>query len=215
MNDGAIRMVVVSDRVLSRTALVGVLSANPNCVITGQSDSLEDALSLCSVQPVDAVVVDAEIISQGNTGTGTLVADLAMPYLAPEESSAIADLFPQDGILPPWRIATADVSSLSDRERQVFLLLGFGLSNRQIGRRLNVTERTVKAHVGRVMAKLGLKSRLQSGLAALMYLTERGRHPHDGDEIRHPHGRGAMGPEQGDRARPRARGPGLRFAENG
>lgn len=60
---------------------------------------------------------------------------------------------------------------LSPREQEVFLLLGFALSNRSISHELGVTERTVKAHVGRVLAKLTLESRLQAGLAAFAVLT--------------------------------------------
>jgi DNA-binding NarL/FixJ family response regulator len=55
---------------------------------------------------------------------------------------------------------------LSPRELEVFRLLSTGLSNRQLSRSLGITERTVKAHVGSIMRKLGLESRLQVGLAA-------------------------------------------------
>ena len=58
------------------------------------------------------------------------------------------------------------LEQLSQRELQVFALLGMGLSNRRISAVLVIGERTVKTFVGRVLAKLGLESRLQAGLAA-------------------------------------------------
>ncbi|MFQ6852066.1 LuxR C-terminal-related transcriptional regulator [Streptomyces sp. 35M1] len=61
------------------------------------------------------------------------------------------------------------VRDLTDREFEVFILLGRGLSNQAISRLLLVTERTVKAHVTRVLAKLQLESRLQAGLVAQSY----------------------------------------------
>jgi DNA-binding NarL/FixJ family response regulator len=69
-----------------------------------------------------------------------------------------------------WQLDLGRLRDLSPREREVFLLLGFGLSNRRIARVLGVTERTVKAHVGQVLSKLVLESRLQAGLAAFNLL---------------------------------------------
>jgi DNA-binding CsgD family transcriptional regulator len=65
------------------------------------------------------------------------------------------------------------VEQLSQRELQVFALLGMGLSNRRISAVLAIGERTVKTFVGRVLTKLGLESRLQAGLAAAA-LADRG-----------------------------------------
>ncbi|MFF8725427.1 helix-turn-helix transcriptional regulator [Streptomyces sp. NPDC015171] len=69
-----------------------------------------------------------------------------------------------------WQYQLAQVESLSERERQVFSLLGAGLSNRAIASRLRVTERTVKAHVANILAKLKVESRLQVGLVAQAHL---------------------------------------------
>ncbi|MBV6699796.1 response regulator transcription factor [Kitasatospora aureofaciens] len=65
--------------------------------------------------------------------------------------------------------ALASIATLSVRECEVFDLLGVGRSNREISGQLRVSERTVKKHVGSILEKLGLESRLQIGLAALAY----------------------------------------------
>lgn len=53
---------------------------------------------------------------------------------------------------------------LTARETQVALLLAEGLSNKEIATALDISEPTVKKHVGQVLAKLGLQDRLQAGL---------------------------------------------------
>ena len=60
------------------------------------------------------------------------------------------------------------VGNLSERERHVMLLAVEGLLNKQIARRLGITERTVKEHRGRVMRKTGIES-----IAQLARLCER------------------------------------------
>ncbi|GAA0491269.1 response regulator transcription factor [Streptomyces olivaceiscleroticus] len=65
-----------------------------------------------------------------------------------------------------WAAELDRVHLLSEREEQVFILLGDGHSNRSISARLRVTERTVKAHVAQILEKLRVESRLQAGLVS-------------------------------------------------
>jgi DNA-binding NarL/FixJ family response regulator len=58
---------------------------------------------------------------------------------------------------------------LTDQERRILDLIGQGLTNRQIGERLFLAEKTVKNHVSAVLAKLGLQRRTQ----AAVLVTER------------------------------------------
>jgi DNA-binding NarL/FixJ family response regulator len=55
---------------------------------------------------------------------------------------------------------------LSDRERQVLALVGEGLPNKLIARRLGISERTVKAHLTRIFEQLGVTDRTQAALWA-------------------------------------------------
>ena len=56
---------------------------------------------------------------------------------------------------------------LSDRERQVLVLIARGRSNKEIGRDLKITEETVKSHVGSILTKLHLADRQQAAIYAL------------------------------------------------
>ena len=68
-------------------------------------------------------------------------------------------------------VALADrldpTSKLSKREREVYELVCLGLSNSEIGRRLFISEGTVKVHVHHVFDKLGIRSRTALALGAL------------------------------------------------
>ena len=56
---------------------------------------------------------------------------------------------------------------LTPREREVLELIGRGFPNKRIARRLEVSEKTVKTHVGHVLAKLGVTDRTQAAVVAV------------------------------------------------
>ncbi len=63
-------------------------------------------------------------------------------------------------------VARARVAALSERERGVLALLGEGLSNAEAGKRLHMSEATVKTYVSRILAKLECQNRVQAALLA-------------------------------------------------
>ncbi|ARF53861.1 response regulator [Streptomyces gilvosporeus] len=58
------------------------------------------------------------------------------------------------------------LADLSPREREILGLIGEGLTNRQIGQRLYLSEKTVKNHISRLLAKLGVERRIQAAVMA-------------------------------------------------
>lgn len=72
-------------------------------------------------------------------------------------------------VLPmPITAALPLVASLTARESAAFELLGLGYDNRSIARILSISERTAKRHITGVLTKLGLESRLQAGIVAML-----------------------------------------------
>ncbi|MFE7795592.1 response regulator [Streptomyces sp. NPDC057460] len=58
------------------------------------------------------------------------------------------------------------LSGLSPREREILDLIGEGMTNRQIGKQLFLSEKTVKNHISRLLAKLGVERRIQAAVIA-------------------------------------------------
>ena len=65
------------------------------------------------------------------------------------------------------RAAEPDPTELTEREREVLVLLAEGRSNKEIARHLHVSARTVQGHVGHLLGKLGLVSRTQAAIYAI------------------------------------------------
>ena len=76
--------------------------------------------------------------------------------LAPKAASAVLGA----------RRERAPAAELTEREREVLSLVGAGLQNKQIARRLGISEKTVKAHLTSVFRQLGVFDRTQAALWA-------------------------------------------------
>jgi DNA-binding NarL/FixJ family response regulator len=80
--------------------------------------------------------------------------------LAPSVTRRLIEEFSRHQDVAP--APPAELDQLTDRERDVLLLMAHGLSNGEIAERLFVAETTVKTHVGRVLQKLYLRDRAQA-----------------------------------------------------
>ncbi len=58
------------------------------------------------------------------------------------------------------------LSELSERERQLLSLVAEGLTNREIGERVHIAEKTVKNHITNILGKLHVRSRVEAALLA-------------------------------------------------
>ncbi|MFJ6632829.1 response regulator [Streptomyces sp. NPDC091376] len=70
------------------------------------------------------------------------------------------------------------LAALSERERAVLDLIGEGLTNRQIGKRLYLSEKTVKNHISRLLSKLGVERRVQAAVIAAQFQEHEEPHRH-------------------------------------
>jgi DNA-binding NarL/FixJ family response regulator len=85
--------------------------------------------------------------------------------IAPSATRRLVERF-LDAAPPDPASQAAVLAPLTTREREVLTLLGRGLSNAEVAQRLYLSEATVKTHVGRVLAKLGLRDRIQAVVLA-------------------------------------------------
>ena len=69
----------------------------------------------------------------------------------------------------PGKIFPAGRVSFTDREKEVLELLVAGRSNREIGQALTIEERTVKAHVAKLMRKVGVQNRIALSVHAITH----------------------------------------------
>lgn len=68
---------------------------------------------------------------------------------------------------PSRRTTPNPFDELSDREREILRLIADGHANKEIARRLVISERTARTHVSHILRKLGLTSRTQAALLAV------------------------------------------------
>ena len=84
--------------------------------------------------------------------------------IAPSTTRRLVDRVARD--LPTAAPGPSPLDQLTDRERQVLLEIARGASNAEIAGRLHLSETTVKTHVGHILAKLGLRDRVQAVILA-------------------------------------------------
>jgi DNA-binding NarL/FixJ family response regulator len=168
-------------------ALAMVLEREPDVVLMDLSmpgiDGVEATATIRAARPATRVVVltsfsDRDrILSALDAGAiGYLLKDAEPADLLAGIRAAARDESP---LSPKAARAVLDRQSgrrpaadMTDRERQVLALVGAGLANKIIARRLNISEKTVKAHLTSIFRQIDVTDRTQAALWAREHLTE-------------------------------------------
>jgi two-component system, NarL family, response regulator LiaR len=134
--------------------------------------AIRRSLPETEVLALTSVLEDASIVGAVRAGAiGYLLKDTQADALCQAIKAAAAgqvQLTPQAAArLMQALSAPESPEALTERETEVLRLLAQGQSNKQIARALSVSEQTVKSHVSRILAKLGVQSRTQATLYAI------------------------------------------------
>ena len=98
-------------------------------------------------------------VHRGDAALSPRITRLLLQHVGPGLDAATPSPAPDDA-------DRARYETLTDREREVFLAIGRGLTNTEIAQTLWVGESTVKTHVGRVLAKLDARDRIHAVILA-------------------------------------------------
>jgi len=91
--------------------------------------------------------------------------------LAPEVTGKVVAQFASGKSLPDMQTEAQETyDGLTERELDILRLVGKGLSNKQIGKQLYISDRTVQAHLSNIFSKLNVSSRTE----AVMYAVRKG-----------------------------------------
>ncbi|TBU95983.1 response regulator [Stutzerimonas kirkiae] len=188
-------ILLIDDHALFRSGIAMVLQASLECVEIFQAGSLEQALRLADIEPC-LVLLDVQLQGvSGLEGIESLrrkwpvakvvmvsAFDLSEVVSEAVERGALAfiskterpermlqqirELLADDGAPAPRSVAISPRPRLTPRQCEVLDLLCQGLSNKMIGRRLNLSEHTVRGHVQAMLAALQVSSRSEAVFAA-------------------------------------------------
>ncbi|RKN41642.1 response regulator transcription factor [Streptomyces hoynatensis] len=139
-------------RVLPETAVVILTTFGEDAYIARALDGGATGFLLKSGDPRELIA-------------GVRAAAEGAAYLSPRVAKRVIARLGR-GRLYPGPDGGDRTGALSGREREVLALLGSGLSNAEIGHRLRLTEGTVKSHVSTILARLGVRNRVQAAIVA-------------------------------------------------
>jgi DNA-binding NarL/FixJ family response regulator len=84
-------------------------------------------------------------------------------------SRRVLSMFVNRTLAQPKRKRIAGHKTITDREREVLKMLVMGCSNKEIGAPLGIVERTVKAHIAKMMRKVGVNNRIELSVHAVSH----------------------------------------------
>lgn len=98
--------------------------------------------------------------ARGNRFLASPIIETVIAYLRPYEAAIAGRALGPLGL-------EEKLTTLTDREREVFQLVAQGLTNREIADQFSLSIGTVKSHVGHILSKLGLQKRAQAALLVM------------------------------------------------
>jgi len=122
--------------------------------------SFKDEILVKSALQAGAISYLLKGVSAEELAQAIRAAYAGRPTISPEATQALIQAASQD-VVPG--------QDLTQREREVLLLMVEGLNNTQIAGRLTVSTSTIKSHVGSILAKLGVASRTEAVALALRH----------------------------------------------
>ena len=178
---------VVGEAADGAHALEQVAATRPDVVLMDLSMPVMDGVTatraLRTRHPETRVVVLSSFSDRSRVreavaagATGYVLKDCTPDELLSAVRSAAVGHAPLDprvaGALLPGRDTASPAELLSERDQQVLRLAGKGLANKQIGRELGTSERTVKGHLGNVFRRIGVTDRTSAALWAREHLEQ-------------------------------------------
>lgn len=189
---GPARVLIADDHGLFRTGLSRLLSADPRFEVVGEAENGSDAIDKALAQRPDVVLMDLQmpgvngaeavkVLRAEVPGVHVLIVSAYAdgPLLSEALANGASGYVSKDVTLEEVasRIMEANTSNgartrprhsdLSDREMHVLKQVASGLSNKQIARRLGISEKTVRNHLSRVFNKLRATNRTEAVMTAM------------------------------------------------
>ena len=183
-----VTVIVAHERRLVRQALSKILSLQHRIAVIGDAADGPDAMAKADELLPDVIVVDSVLpglngmLGEAKKDNGGKPEVVVLPRQNGQNGDLISHLTYDDDLddlvnavlgaagAAPFetsKLGEDVLSKLTRREEEVLPLLADGLSNKQIGIRLDITERTVKYHISNILRKLDLFSRTEAAVAFL------------------------------------------------
>lgn len=147
--DKKIKVIIADDHALLREGIIKILSLEPKVEVVGEAEDGAQAVKLARSTDVDVMLMDINMPNLNG-----ILATKIIKREKPEVNIIALTIHDQEEYL---------------FEREVLQLMAQGLSNREIGEKLFISEKTVKNHVTNILQKLNVADRTQAALFAIKH----------------------------------------------